>query len=64
MSDEPFEGADLISLVTDLSESIGGGDYFMKRYKDEIVNQNMWLCAVTVIVFGSLPSSVYIKYVS
>jgi len=36
MSDEPFEGADLISLVTDLSDSIGGGDYYMERYKNEL----------------------------
>jgi hypothetical protein len=64
MSDQTFEGADLISLVTDLSDSIGGGNYFMKRYKDEIVNQNMWLCSVTATVFGGLPTSVYVKNIT
>lgn len=62
MSDEHFEEADVIRLVTDLSDSIGGGDYIMESYKGDTVNHEMWLCAVTVEVFGGLPFEIYVGY--
>jgi hypothetical protein len=62
LSDEPFEGADIIKLIDDLSDSVGGGDYIMTTYKGEVINQNIWLCAVTLQVFGSLPSVIYVGY--
>lgn len=61
ISDEPFDGADVITLIADLSDSAGGGDYFMENYKGELVNQNMWLCEVTVNVFGSLPKKIFVS---
>jgi hypothetical protein len=61
ISDEPFEGADKITLVTNLSDSVGGGDYFMESYRDKIVNQNMWLCSVTVKVFNDLPAKIFVS---
>lgn len=61
ISDDPFDGADEITLVTDLSDSVGGGDYFMESYKDKAVNQEIWLCEVTLSVFGFLPLNIYIK---
>lgn len=61
ISEEPFDGADEIRLVTDLSDSVGGADYFMERYQDNIVNQNMWLCLVTVYVFNALPPLIYVS---
>lgn len=62
MSDEPFEGADVIRLVSDLSDSVGGGDYLMESYRGEDVNHAMWLCAVTEVVFGALPLVIYIGF--
>ena len=62
MSDEPFEHADEMHLIEDLADSIGGGDYIMPSYKGEVINHKMWLCSVTVQVFGTLPSIIYVGY--
>jgi hypothetical protein len=64
LSDEPFDGADVITLIKDRSDSYGGGDYFMGICKREVVNQNMWLCFVTTHVFGGLPDEIYVGYPS
>ena len=62
LSDEPFEGADVIKLVKDRTASYGGGDYLMETYKGEMVNHTMWLCFVTEHVFGGLPNEIYVGY--
>lgn len=62
LSDEPFDGADIIALVEDLSDSVGGGNYVMEAYKGEQINHAMWLCQVTVDVFHELPKAIYIGY--
>ena len=62
ISDVAFEGANVIRLVTDLSDSVGGGDYIMESYKGEAIEYNMWLCSVTVQVFGILPAKIYISF--
>ncbi|WP_316818858.1 DUF6717 family protein [Pedobacter nyackensis] len=62
MSDEPFDCADKIKLVQDLTNSVGGGNYVMETYKGEQVNHAMWLCQVTVDVFHELPDIIYIGY--
>lgn len=61
MSDEPFDGADRVRLVEDLSKSVGGGNYIMETYQGEQINHAMWLCEVTVHVFHSLPEAIYIS---
>ncbi|SMC94525.1 DUF6717 family protein [Pedobacter nyackensis] len=62
MSDEPFDGADRIKLVQDLTNTLGGGNYVMETYKGELVNHDMWLCQVTVDVFHDLPRAIYVSY--
>lgn len=62
MSDEPFDGADRIKLVQDLSNSVGGGNYIMETYKGEPVNHEMWLCFVTEHVFHGLPTTIYVTF--
>lgn len=62
LSDSPFEGADHVTLVEDLKDSIGGGYYLMETYKGETINHTMWLCEVTEFVFGELPPVIYIGY--
>ena len=62
MSDEPFEGADRIKLVENLSNSVGGGNYIMETYKGERVNHKMWLCEVTEHVFYGLPAAIYVTF--
>lgn len=64
MSDEPFEGADTIRLVEDLSDSIGGGMYIMDTFRGETVNHSMWLCHVTAFVFAGLPEMIYVDVLS
>jgi len=64
MSDEPFEGADRIKLVEDLTTSVGGGNYIMETYNSEQINHAMWLCQVTVEVFYTLPMAIYVSYPS
>nr|WP_316814052.1 DUF6717 family protein [Pedobacter heparinus] len=49
MSDEPFDDADRIKLVEDLTSSIGGGNYIMETYKGEQVNQS---CHVVMSGYG------------
>ncbi|WP_316812144.1 DUF6717 family protein [Pedobacter heparinus] len=62
MSDEPFDNADRITLVEDLTNSVGGGNYVMETYKGEPINHTMWLCQVTVEVFHTLPTVIYMSY--
>lgn len=47
MSDDHFEGADVIRLVTDLSDSAGGGDYIMESYKGVAASSNRTMKALT-----------------
>lgn len=63
ISDEPFEGADLVKLIENLQQSIGGGNYLMETFKGVIVNQEMWLCEVTEYVFAGLPELIYVNVV-
>ncbi|SHM24928.1 hypothetical protein SAMN05444266_107130 [Chitinophaga jiangningensis] len=60
ISDQPFDGADEIKLIENLKDSVGGGNYLMKRFKGESVQQEMWLCEVTEYVFGYLPEVIYV----
>lgn len=62
LSNEPFDGADLINLVQDRSGSYGGGDYIMEKCKGEVINHKLWLCAVTDWLFKGLPPRIYVGY--
>ncbi|HYE54736.1 MAG TPA: DUF6717 family protein [Chitinophagaceae bacterium] len=57
----PFEGADLVRLIERCDPSIGGGNYFMQRYKGRNVDMRMWLCSVTEFVFGDIPPEIYVR---
>ncbi|QHS62905.1 DUF6717 family protein [Chitinophaga agri] len=63
MSDAPFEGADIIRLIENLQQSIGGGNYLMETFRGTPVNQEMWLCEVTEYVFASLPEQIYVNVI-
>lgn len=62
LSDELFEGADLLTLADDLSDTVGGGIYLLENYKGDFINHKMWLCGVTVDVFGTLPERIFVGY--
>ena len=36
-----------------------GATYIAHTYKEEDINQVLWLCPVTVFVFGNYPQSIY-----
>jgi len=61
ISEEAFEGADMLVLTEKCDPSIGGGYYLMEKYNGKAINQRMWLCQVTEFVFGSLPERIFVK---
>lgn len=61
VSGEPFEGADVLTLIEKCDPYIGGGNYFMKLYENEEINQRMWLCQVTEFIFKNIPPQIYVK---
>lgn len=38
---------------------LGGADYLIKTYKGQEYNHPMWLCPVTMYVFGKYPETIY-----
>jgi hypothetical protein len=64
ISDQPFDGAEVIKLVSSRTDTYGGGgDYVLERYESETINHKMWLCEVTRYVFDALPEYIYFKKV-
>ncbi|MBO9204187.1 MULTISPECIES: DUF6717 family protein [Niastella] len=61
ISEEPFEGADVLTLTEKCDPSIGGAYYLMEKYNGQQVNKRMWLCQVTEFVFGKLPDRIFVK---
>ena len=58
-SDEEFQGAEVLRLVTGYNEQ--HGDYLLEEYHGEKINHKMWLCPVISYVFGRLPQVIYFK---
>jgi hypothetical protein len=64
ISDEPFEGAEVLKLASSRTDTYGsGGDYVLERYESQTINHKMWLCEVTKYVFDGLPENIYFKKV-
>ena len=61
LSEEKFDGADVIYLLEICEPFIGGRNYILKHFEGKEINQKMWLCQVTEFVFGCLPQKVYVK---
>jgi hypothetical protein len=61
MDREPFEGADLLELAELCDAPMGGGYYIMHTYKGRPLNKRMWLCDVTLFVFGDMPQKIFCK---
>ena len=59
ISDEEFEGADVLRLKG-LADDIGNGAYyFMQKYMGIYLDLDVWLCDVTLTVFNN----VFPKYI-
>ncbi|MEJ5964132.1 DUF6717 family protein [Pedobacter immunditicola] len=62
LSDEPFNGAEELTLEkARILDQGGGGDYLLKTYQAEEINHKMWLCEVTKFIFKGLPQKIYFK---
>lgn len=64
LSEQTFDGCNILKLIHDYSKEIGGGGiYLLTDYEGETLHQEMWLCEVTEWVFGKLPLVIYFKKV-
>jgi hypothetical protein len=64
MSDESFDGAEMLTLErARIQNHGGGGDYILEKYQSETINHKMWLCEVTRHVFNGLPENIYFRKV-
>ena len=61
ISEQQFDGADMLVLTEKCDPYIGGAYYLMPIYEGQEVNRKMWLCQVTVFVFGDLPLKIYVR---
>ena len=60
MSDQPFDGAEVLTLLRIREENFGGGGiYFLDTYKSDKVGLKLWLCDVTSFVFDHIPQKIY-----
>jgi hypothetical protein len=59
----PFEGADVLELVELCDAPKGGGMYLIRTCRNRTINKTIWLCDVTLFVFGDMPERIYIKAV-
>jgi len=58
---EPFEGADVLELVELCNAPKGGGYYQMHTFRKQAIEKRIWLCDVTLFVFGDMPERIYIR---
>lgn len=61
LSEYPFEGADKLELLSLCDPQTGGGNYLLRTFEGRLINQGMWLCAVTEYVFGFMPRVIYLR---
>jgi hypothetical protein len=58
---EPFEDADVLELVELCAAPMGGGYYRMHMYRNQRIEKRIWLCDVTLFVFGDMPEHIYFR---
>lgn len=61
ISNERFDGADVLTLTEKCDPYVGGGYYIMENYEGQEINRTMWLCQVTEFVFGNIPEQIFVK---
>lgn len=65
MSDEPFEGADILTLKSLGDPNYAGGAYYtLEHYDGHPLDLMIWLCPVTLFVFeDGYPETIYFREV-
>jgi hypothetical protein len=61
MDTEPFEGADLLELDQLGSPTEGGGYYRLFSRMGKLIAQALWLCDISLHIFGDIPERIYIR---
>jgi hypothetical protein len=62
ISNFEFKDAEVLTLdYTDKDNPGAGAVYEAKYYKNVYFNHSLWLCPVTLFVFGSYPDKIYYK---
>jgi len=60
MSDQPYNGAEVLTLLRIREANFGGGGiYYLDTYKSGKVGLKLWLCDVTSFVFDHIPQKIY-----
>jgi len=60
MSENYFENSDKLEFVRPATEWQNGSFYKLKTYRGVELNLELWLCDVTLYVFGKFPENIYI----
>ncbi len=61
LSETHFEGADVLHFLSEATEIGNGAYYEMHWYKGIHLDLKMWLCDVTIFVFGKFPDKIYVS---
>lgn len=65
VSEEAFEGGDLLQFIKPATELGNGSYYFLDKFRGIDIKLEMWLCDVTKFVFGGyFPDEIYIAAIS
>lgn len=64
ISEKNFEGADTL-VFNKLAADVGEGAYYtLEKFRETTHNLSVFLCDVTLFVFGKFPETIYIKKIS
>jgi hypothetical protein len=61
LSTEEFDGSNRLEFLRESPEVGEGSWYLMKSYKGIEYNLELWLCNVTIFVFGNFPKYIYVS---
>lgn len=61
LSTEEFNGSNRLEFIRESPEMGEGSWYLMKTYKGIEYNLELWLCDVTIFVFGNFPQNIYVS---
>lgn len=65
LSDQKFNGAEILKLLRIPDQNLGGGGvYYLASYKRQKVGLELWLCDVTRFIFHQLPQKIYFNVCS
>jgi hypothetical protein len=64
LSTEESEGSDVLNFMHLATDWENGAFYHMPTYKGFVFNLKIWLCDVTLFVFGEFPKNIYIKKIN